>query len=421
MQPSFAARVVFRIFLTFLLASVVLLAPAQAQTFTVLHTFAGAPNDGEGPFGQLIRDSAGNLYGTTTVGGAGKCGNYGGCGTAFMLNKTGKEVAKLSFNGRDGFSLLAGLMRDATGNFYGTTVYGGDVSCFELGCGTVFRISKTGKETVLHKFTGSPDGEMPEALLVEDTAGNLYGTTLWGGTSSGYGTVFELDAKGNETILHSFSGPPDGGGDGADPYAGVIRDVAGNLYGATDAGGAYGGGVVYKIDTTGKETLLYSFKGFSDGDGPSSVLLLDDAGNLYGTTKAGGNGECGGSGCGVIFELSPQQGGSWTESVLYVFCSLPNCADGEQPLAGPLVQDPAGNLYGTTYFGGTDDDGVVFKLDTTGKETVLHSFTGGVDGAEPWAGLTMDGAGSLYGVATAGGDTACFPPSGCGVVFKITP
>src|SRR5580698_467814 len=185
MQPSSAVNAVSRIFLTMLLTAAILPAQAQGQTFTVLHTFTGAPGDGEGPFGQLIRDSAGNLYGTTTVGGTGKCGNYGGCGTAFMLNKAGKEVAKLSFNGKDGFSLLAGLLRDAAGNFYGSTVYGGDVSCFELGCGTVFRISKTGKETVLHKFTGSPDGEMPEALLVEDTAGNIYGTTLWGGTSSG--------------------------------------------------------------------------------------------------------------------------------------------------------------------------------------------------------------------------------------------
>jgi uncharacterized repeat protein (TIGR03803 family) len=420
MQPSTAAKAISRIFLTFL-ASATLAAPVHAQTFTVLHTFTGAPGDGEGPFGQLIRDSAGNLYGTTTEGGSGKCGNYGGCGTAFMLNETGKEVAKFSFNGRDGFSLLAGLLRDAAGNFYGTTVYGGDTSCFEIGCGTVFKISKTGKEAVLHKFTGSPDGEMPEALLVEDAAGNLYGTTYQGGAFENAGTVFKVDSEGNEIVLYSFCAEVNCT-DGNTPYPGVIRDAAGNLYGVTAAGGEFDRGVVFQLDATGKESVLYSFSGGSDGGFPDSVLVEDAGGNLYGTTKDGGNSGCtGGAGCGVVFELSPQPGGSWTESVLYVFCSLANCADGEEPLAGPLVRDFSGNLYGTTYFGGIDDDGVVFKLDTAGKETVLHSFTGGADGADPWAGLTMDSAGNLYGVATAGGDTACFPPSGCGVVFKITP
>jgi uncharacterized repeat protein (TIGR03803 family) len=420
MRPSSAAKVISPIFLAFLLATAILAASAHAQTFTVLHTFKGAPTDGEAPFGQLIRDSAGNLYGTTNSGGAGKCTS--GCGTAFMLNKAGKEVGLYSFGGKNGGYPLAGLFRDSAGNFYGTTT-GGGANCYGMGypgCGTVFKLSKTGKETLLYSFAGTPDGYTHEALLVGGD-GSLYGTTLLGGASGGYGTVFKLDKVGQDTILHTFTGPPGGGGDGADPYAGVIRDAAGNLYGVTDAGGAYCCGVVYEIDTTGTETLLYSFTGFSDGDGPLSVLLLDSAGNLYGTTKAGGNEQCGGSGCGVVFELSPQPGRSWTESVLYVFCSLPNCADGEKPLAGPLVRDAAGNLYGTTFFGGTADDGVVFKLDGSGKETVLHSFTGGADGGFPWAGLTMDSAGNLYGGATGGGDFSCFPPSGCGVVFKITP
>ncbi|MGO9648946.1 MAG: choice-of-anchor tandem repeat GloVer-containing protein [Terriglobales bacterium] len=426
MQPSSAAKVVPQIFRTLLLASAVFSAPAHAQTFTVLHTFTGAPNDGEGPFGQLIRDSAGNLYGTTTAGGVGKCGNYGGCGTAFMLNKAGKEIAKFSFNGRNGFSLLAGLLRDAAGNFYGTTVFGGDKTCEPpYGCGTVFKISKTGKETVLHKFTGTPDGWSPEALLVEDAAGNLYGTTYEGGAFDNAGTVFKVDKEGNESILYNFCSEANCA-DGNSPYPSVILDTAGNLYGVA-GGGIYGAGVVYELDGTGKETVLYSFTGFSDGGGPAAVLLADANGNLYGTTQGGGNLACGGGdGCGVVFKLSPHSGGSWTESTLYTFCTLLSCADGEEPIAGPLVRDTAGNLYGNTYFGGASrcngaGCGVVFKLDATGKETVLHSFTGGADGGFPWAGLTMDSAGNLYGVATGGGDTACSPPSGCGVVFKLTP
>ncbi len=428
MQPSSAAKVVLRIFRTLLLASAVFSAPAHAQTFTVLHTFTGAPNDGEGPFGQLTRDSAGNLYGTTEGGGKGNCARYagGGCGTAFMLNQAGKEIAKFSFNGGNGFVPLAGLLRDAAGNFYGTTVNGGDATCYKLGCGTVFKITSTGKETVLHEFTGTPDGESPEALLVEDAAGNLYGTTYEGGAFENAGTVFKVDKEGNESVLYNFCSEANCA-DGNSPYPGVILDAAGNLYGVAEGGGLYDSGVVYEIDTKGQESVLYSFGGGLDGSAPFSVLTADLDGNLYGTTRGGGNLACGGGdGCGVVFQLSPHSGGSWTDTTLYTFCAILSCADGEEPIAGPLARDAAGNLFGTTAFGGASrcnggGCGVVFKLDTTGKETVLHSFTGGADGGFPWAGLTMDSAGNLYGVATGGGDTACSPPSGCGVVFKLTP
>ncbi len=239
--------------------------------------------------------------------------------------------------------------------------------------------------------------------------------------------MFRIDSEG-ETILHTFSGPPAGGGDGAYSYYGVIRDAIGNLYGATTAGGTYGAGAVYKLDTTGDETLLYSFSGGADGAVPASVVL-DSQGNLYGTSGFGGNLNCaGGSGCGVIFKLSPQPGGTWKETTLYTFCSLPNCTDGESPGAGPLVLDTTGNLYGTTSRGGSayrncegNGCGVVFKLDTSAKETVLYSFTSGADGGDPSAGLTMGKAGDLYGTAELGGDTACFPPYGCGTVFELTP
>jgi uncharacterized repeat protein (TIGR03803 family) len=423
-----AAKGIFAILITLLLASAITSAQVQQATkFKVLHTFRGTPNDGKGPLGVLIRDSAGNFYGTTSSGGSGRgeCSGYGGCGTAFKMNKAGKLVWLHSFKGQNGFDPVAGLLRDKSGNLYGTTGLGGSSGC-SLGCGMVFKLDQGGKETVLHRFSKGSDGYYPEGLLVEDRAGNLYGTTYMGG-AFGYGTVFEVSKSGGETILHSFAGPPAGGGDGAYPHSGVIRDTAGNLYGATAAGGADGGGAVYELSAAGSESLLYSFSG-PDGAGPESVLVADAAGNLYGTTTGGGNDGCfDGGGCGTVFELSPNSDGRWTQRVLYVFCSLSDCADGQDPVAGPLVLDAAGNLYGTTYAGGAYQNcngfacGVVFKLEPTGKETVLHSFTGGKDGAFPYAGLTMDTAGSLYGVAEEGGDTSCDAPYGCGVVFKITP
>jgi uncharacterized repeat protein (TIGR03803 family) len=411
--------------LVFLLSSALI--SAKAQKFEVLHTFHGP--DGSFPTAGLVRDSAGNFYGTTSGGGKGGCGGYG-CGTVFKMTKEGKEVWLYSFKGTNQIDPSAGLLRDASGNLYGTTENGGKIrkSCGGVqagGCGTVFKVDKAGKGTVLYRFRGFPDdGYFPETVLVEDAASNLYGVTNEGGTSN-FGTVFKVDASGEEIILHNFSGPPDGGGDGASPSAGLIRDAAGNLYGVTGGGGAYGAGTVFELKTNGEETLLYSFTGGSDGGGPDSVLIFDSEGNLYGTTKDGGSSVVCDGGCGTVFELLPANG-SWTETALYSFCSLSDCADGEEPLVGPLVRDSAGNLYGTTIFGGAyrncngDACGVIFKLDPTGKETVLHSFTGGADGAFPYSGLVRDSSGNLYGTAWQGGAT-CFTSYTCGVVFKITP
>lgn len=400
------------IFLTFLLASVVVPTHSQARKFQVLHTFHGG--DGGSPEGVLVRDAAGNIYGTTGGGGTGKCSKLG-CGTAFKLDKTGKQVWLHSFKGGNGHGPQAGLLRDAAGNLFGTTVYGGDTNCDPpFGCGTVFKLNKTGKEIVLHKFTGTPDGFFSQAVLVKDAAGNLYGTTPLGG-AGGLGAVFKIDTSGRESVLYSFTG----GSDGCDPYPGVILDSAGNLYGVTFYGGAgfcnSGYGVVFKVDSSGNETVLHTFFGGSDGANPDSVLLFDSEGDLYGTTENGGSTECGGTGCGTVFELSH----NGAETVLYAFCSLSNCTDGEVPGTGPLVRDSTGNLFGTTFFGGTSDDGVVFKLGTSGKETVLHNFTGGADGANPVAGLVLDDSGNLYGSAEQGGAT-CFTSYTCGVVFKIT-
>jgi uncharacterized repeat protein (TIGR03803 family) len=426
-KPLFAGKPTFVMFMTLLLASAIVPAQARAQEFRVLHTFHG-PN-GYAPAGVLTRDSAGNLYGTTEGGGTGKC-TSSGCGTAFKLDKNGKQVWLYSFHGSDGFIPDAGLLRDAAGNLFGTTVEGGKSTkvCGGIqagGCGVVFKLDKMGKEAVLHKFTGNPDGYFPEALLVEDSAGTLYGTTVAGGVH-GSGTVFKIDKTGKETVLHNFAGKPDG----ALPYPGVIRDAASNLYGVTSDGGTgtacdFGCGTVFKVDKTGRETILHNFDRGTDGADPDSVLVADRAGNLYGTTAAGGNGECGGTGCGTVFELSPQSNGSWKETVLYAFCSLSGCTDGETPGTGPLLRDSAGNLYGTTTIGGAnrncngDACGVVFKLDTSGKETVLYSFTGGADGAIPLAGVVMDAAGVLYGTTQSGGDLSCL--NGCGTVFKIIP
>jgi len=427
MQPSSAAKAVSRIFLTLLLASAIVAAPAQAQTFTVLHTFHGSPTDGEAPYGPLNRDAAGNLYGVAIEGGVGKCGNYS-CGIAYALNKAGKELGVYSFKGENGQFPSGGLLRDAAGNFYGTTGQGGDATeaCGGAeggGCGVAYRVTKAGRE-VLYKFQGTPDGYGPEALLTEDAASNFYGTTVQGG-AIGFGTVFKIDKTGTESVLYSFTGGPDG----CFPDQGVVPDSDGNLYGTTSDGGAgfcnSGFGTVFKLDTTGKLTVLHTFGG-GDGANPDSHLIFDPQGNLYGTTQNGGASEqCGG--CGTVFEVTPQQDGSWLETVLYSFCSLPECADGERPRVGPLVRDQAGNLYGTTYFGGTyrncngDACGVVFEIDTAGHEQVLHSFTGGVDGALPTAGLIIDASGNLYGTTEEGGDASCYSPYGCGVAFELTP
>jgi uncharacterized repeat protein (TIGR03803 family) len=422
-KPFSAGKPTFVVFMTLLVALAFAVQRSQAQTFKVLHTFHG-PN-GYGPGGVLVRDAAGNLFGTTEAGGTGKCGSSG-CGTAFKLDKRGRQAWLHSFHGANGISPSAGLLRDVAGSFYGTAVEGGKSNHDECpgGCGVVFGLDKSGRETVLHKFTGDPDGYFPEALLVQDSAGNLYGTTYEGG-KHGSGTVFKVDGAGKETVLHNFAGMPDG----ALPYPGVILDAAGNLYGVTSDGGTgtacdFGCGTVFEVDTAGEETILHDFQG-DDGADPDSVLLLDSNGNLYGTTAGGGNSECGVSGCGLVFELSPHSDRSWTETVLYAFCSLSNCTDGERPGTGPLVRDANGNLYGTTIFGGRSRNcngvgcGTVFELDASGKETVLYSFTDRVDGGFPLAGLVMDAAGSLYGAAQAGGDPSC--TNGCGTIFRIRP
>jgi len=418
-----AAKSTFLIVAMFLLASAVVPAQTQATKFRVLHTFRGP--DGALPDGLLARDPAGNLYGTTSGGGTGKglCASFFlGCGTAFKLNAGGKLLWSHSFNLRNGADPVAGMTRGPAGHLYGTTVLGGDTTCYQYGCGTVFELDSMGKGKVLHEFNGS-DGMFPEPLLARDAAGNLYGTTL-----VGLGNIFKIDTAGKVTVLYTFTGYSDG----CYPKAGVILDAAGNLFGTAEGGGSgfcdYGDGVVFELDTSGSLTVLHTFGG-GDGANPGSVLAFDPAGNLYGTTIYGGSSNTCQGGCGTVFKLAPSGNGTWTESVLHSFCSLDGCDDGWYPGEGPLAIDAAGSLYGVAGLGGANQCfqgggcGIVYRLDASGHETVLYNFAGGKDGAGPAAGVVMDKAGNLYGVAGRYGDTGCKDGDGygCGVVFKLTP
>jgi uncharacterized repeat protein (TIGR03803 family) len=297
----------------------------------------------------------GNLYGTTFAGGSYVCS--GGCGTVFKLTPSGTETVLYRFTGGDGANPTAGLIADASGNLYGTTELGGGANGCSGGCGTVFKLTPSGTETVLYRFTGGSDGASPFAALIADGAGNLYGTTFFGG-ASGHGTVFKLTPSGTETVLYSFTG----GSDGANPLAGLIADAAGNIYGMTNNGGAGSFGTVFKLIPSGNLAVLHSFSGGSDGAFPGlGSLIADAAGNLYGMTVEGGGSGCGAIGCGTVFKLTP----SGTETVLYRFTGG---SDGAFPHAGliaGLIADAAGHLYGTTNGSGSGN-GTVFEIAGSG-------------------------------------------------------
>jgi uncharacterized repeat protein (TIGR03803 family) len=306
-------------------------------TETVVHVFSGA-GDGWNPTARLILDTAGNLYGTTGYGGA-----YGH-GTVFKIDTAGNETIVHSFAaGKDGARPNAGLVEDTAGNLYGTTQYGGQ-GCDRQGCGTVFRVSAGGVETVLYRFGDIPDGASPLGGVALDSAGDIYGTT-WLGGLYGFGTVFGLDGSGHEKVLHSFAA----GSDGANPLAAPVFDTVGNMYGVTSSGGAYFG-TIYKVDSAGNESILYRFTGGYDGAYPYAHLLVDTTGNLYGTASQGGS-----TGAGSVFEFS---GG--TLNVLHDFAGT-NLDDGAWPMGG-LIMDSAGNLYGTTPAYGLYGWGTVFEV-----------------------------------------------------------
>jgi uncharacterized repeat protein (TIGR03803 family) len=404
-----------------------------ASKYKTLHAFRGRRARGGYPKAGLVFDSNGNLYGMTSLGGRKDTG------VVFKLtpNPDGswKEKVLYSFcaltNCSDGASPIFGdLVFDAAGNLYGTTSEGGIVGCGSdnsVGCGVVFQLTPNADgswtESVLHSFCAHcGDGNGPEGGLIFDPAGNLYGTARFGGTSegcggSGCGTVFRLapnsDGSWTESVLYNFPGSNYSPG----PY--LIFDQGGNLYGATSANG--NGGTVFRLtpnaDGSWTESALHHFSGGSDGQNPWAGLIFDPAGNLYGTTTEGGNlNYCNGGGCGVVFKLTHNPDGSWREKVLYSFTGG---RDGSVPVS--LIFDRAGNLYGTTVEGGNLSlcnkfgCGVVFKLTPNSKggwrETVLHSFQD-QPGARPYAPLTFDATGNLYGTADG---------SFYGSVFEITP
>lgn len=333
------------------LATVLAVTPrGQAQTYTVLHSFTGSP-DGSNPDGRLVRDAQGNLYGTTYDGGA------NGLGTVFMLDKSGSETVLYSFTGSngDGQNPVGGLVQDAAGNFYGTTEFGGAYQCTPppnspATCGTVFKLDNTGTETVLHSFSGG-DGQNPTATLALDAKGNLYGTALNGGANSG-------PCQNSSMYVNC--------------------------------------GTVFKMNSSGTITHEYQLGSGTDGGNPFGGVILNANGNLYGTTIGGGaNRE------GIVYKINKE---FTQETVLYSFGG----ADASGQPWSTLVRDAAGNLYGTTNGGyGYCDTGsgcgIVFKLDTTGTLTILYRFTGGADGSYPVAGLVRDKAGNFYGTTTQAG------------------
>ena len=330
-----------------------------------------------------------------------------------------------SFTGGPDGNGNAGVSLDEKGNVYGASLGGGSQDCQD-GCGLVWELTPGAGGnwtlTPLYDFTGGDDGQNPYAPPTFGPAGVLYGTTEYGGAPK-CGTAFELTPGSGgweQSVLYAFGEQP---GDGVYPTAGLAIDPAGNLYGTTPKAGAHGGGTVFELfPGAGRwnETVLYAFcptDNCPNGDDPYAGLILDASGNLYGTTSYGGKG-CGGDGCGVVYELSPVSGGRWKETVLHRFDN--NGKDGYTPGNGALFMDALGNLYGTTEVGGAGAgaDGMVFRL-TPGphgrwRETILYNFNGGAEGGYPSGGVVMDNGGNLYGLTADGG-------IGCGVLYKLAP
>ena len=405
---------------TTVLALAAVLAPsAQAQTYSVIHFFPGSDGN-ENPTAGVTIDQAGRLYGTT----------YNIWGSVFEMRTVDSKwlfstLFSFPADGEKGLKPQGGVVKGPDGNLYGATVAGGRGGCYS-GCGAVFKLQppptaplsalEPWTETVLYEFRGDPDGSYPGyGNLVFDAAGNLYGTTEQGG-AFGYGVVFELSPGSGgwtEFVIYSFTGF----NDGRTPYGGLTIDNAGNLYGTTTRGGQYGAGTVFEL-TPGNggwtETVLHSFQN-SDGSQPQGELIFDAAGNLYGTAYFGGlNGED-----GSVFELSPSNGG-WTFTLLHLFDF--SAGEGVDPVAG-VTMGSDGSLYGTTLGGGAGDNGTIFRLVNAGGSwtyQTLHSFS--IDfGAAPFGGVTFDSQGNMYGTTITGGQGLTYCAGGCGLVWKMKP
>jgi len=401
----------FAFVLLAILATAVLINAASASSTTLIYAFAGG-KDGEYLDTDLVVDASGNIYGTTVQGGAFSSG------TVWELSPSGStwtHAVLYSFTGgKDGSEPYKGVTLDAAGNLYGTTVAGGSGSC-DGGCGVVYKLSNNGgswTESVIHSFTGGNDGSGPGNGVTFDPRGDLYGMTPTGG-AYGLGTVYELlpqtAGAWKIRVLHAFTG----GDDGSSASAGRLTlDYAGNLYGVTTVGGAYGDGVVFELTRgqTGWTLLpLYAFKDQPDGALPYGGVIFDKAGNLYGTTYYAGEGDV-----GTVYELTPANG-SWTETVLY---SFKGGGDGSSPIS-TLVSDKAGNLYGTTSAGGTSCGcGVIFKMahkNGTWIESVPYRFPGAPGAAFAYNGMVAGADGNLYGATVHGG------PANDGAIYKFVP
>jgi uncharacterized repeat protein (TIGR03803 family) len=433
----------------------------------VLYSFQGGTNDGSYPYGSVIFDKQGNLYGVLQDFGGDSCAPLGGeCGAVYRLSPPAQkggswtETLLYEFQGKganDGESPNSGLIMDKLGNLYGLTAYGGTGNCLLLGlaagCGTVYEISppkqKGGAwtETILYSFPSATQGYVPIGDLVFDSAGNLYGSTLFGGTKGTTcdpdyggqcGVVFEISPpkkKGGawtQKVLHNFAGIASGkqNGDGAEPNGGLVLDKQGEIYGTSYYGGYncphnsnQGCGTVFKLVPPTKQAgawtqkALHIFKDAPDGGGPAAGVVFDRKGNLYGTTIGGGGGN---PPSGTAFELILGANGSWTERIRH---SFQEGNDGGQPRSSPIF-DSTGNLYGTA-LGGQSNRGVVFRLTPTKHGNawalrVLYNLGGSPDAAYPEAALVIDASGNLYST-TAGGGTGSCGYGGCGTVFEVMP
>ncbi len=406
--------------------------PCPAQTFSVIHSFTG--HDGANPIVGLTLDAAGNLYGTTEFGGGHGC-NIGDCGAVFKLTHRGSGwVLSLLYaftGGQDGRFPSARVTFGPDGTLYGTASTGTSNDYY----GTVYNlrppasvcksVSCPWTETTIFPFNFAT-GYYPSGDLIFDAYGHMYGTTSSGGEfqncgGGGCGVVYRLTLSGGvwtEDILYNFTDGVDGG----HPSSGVLFDHAGNLYGTASIDNFQGssGGAVFELTPSGSgwtQTALYHFHDASAGSGPYGGLIFDASGNLYGTTAYGGSGDG-----GTVFELSPS-GGTWNFNLLSSLTGLPGGYLGPY---GKLVQDNAGNLYGSSVSGGTYNYGYVFKLTPSNGGwtlTDLHDFTNGSDGAWPYDGLVIDASGNLYGTTFVGGSPGegCYYGFNCGVVFEITP
>ncbi len=418
-------------------ATAMIAAPAaQAQTLTVLHTFTGG-SDGAAPVAGLTKDAAGNFYGTTSDGGSDTC--TFGCGTVYKLVRHGSNwtlnpIYEFTATNHGPFGPEARVIFGPDGSLYGTTVNGG--SCGGEWCGTVFKLQPPATFcrsvtcpwtlTVLHDFAGGSDGAFPYSDLVFDPSGNIYGTTSVDGDSScmvirgviGCGTVFKLTRNADGTWTNHTLYEFQGGSDGGRPFAGVVLDQAGNLYGVTAYGGIgpcnsnFGCGSVYELSPSGSgwiETTLHQFTGAADGGAPYGGLMFDSASNLYGAAAYGG------AGLGTVYELSPGQGG-WNFNVIYTFTGFQ--ASGPE---STLTMDAAGNLYGTSASGGNNGGfGTVYKLTPSSggwSYSSLHDFDLGSDGGLLYGSVAPDANGNVFGVTSSGP----YPFPDDGVLFEITP